>query len=317
MELLRYFWVLGLLLTLACGYSFAAEPTATPGPSATPRPTNTVLPTLRAATPTARAVQPTVAPFAKLISAGSYKLYMECTGSCSPTVVFDSGLSATGRSWSQVAPQAAKLARVCTYDRANTGRSERAATPRTSQHLVNDLRTLLKNAGIQPPYVLVGHSLGGLNVRLFASEYRSDVAGIVLVDSAHEDEWERFGALLPPAFPGEPPQFKDFRKQLTDPIMGTEHIDIKTSGDQMKAMRQSFGDMPLYVISHGKPVADVPAVVSPIFEQVWSDLQKDLLRWSSNSRQIIAAQSDHGIPSEQPELVVDAVREELDAIRNR
>src|SRR5207244_1124397 len=145
-RVLRYFWMLGLLLTLACGYSFAAEPTAHPRPSATPKPTNTVLPTVRA--PTARAVQPTVAPFAKLISAGSYKLYMECTGSGSPTVVFDSGLSATGRSWSQVAPQAAKLARVCTYDRANTGRSERAPTPRTSQDLVNDLRTLLKNAGV-------------------------------------------------------------------------------------------------------------------------------------------------------------------------
>src|SRR5438552_9670650 len=156
-----------------------------------------------------------------MIGARSCTLYREGRGSGGPSVVFDSGLSATGRSWSQVAPQAAALARVCTYDRANTGRSERAPTPRTSQDLVNDLRTLLKNAGIQPPYVLVGHSLGGLNVRLFASEYRSDVAGIVLVDSAHEDEWERFGALLPPALPGEPPQFKDFHNQLTDPTMGT------------------------------------------------------------------------------------------------
>ena len=140
-RVLRYFWVLGLLLTLACGYSFAAAPTAPPQTTATPRPTNT-------ATPTARAVQPTVAPFAKLVSAGSYKLYMECTGSGSPTVVFDSGLSATGRSWYLVAPQAAKFTRVCTYDRANTGRSERAPTPRTSQDLVNDLHALLKNAGV-------------------------------------------------------------------------------------------------------------------------------------------------------------------------
>ena len=300
---MRYVLVMvGLLFTLACGYSFAAEPT--PAPSATPRPTPS-------ATATPRTPQPTAAPFAKLVSAGDHKLYMECTGAGGPTVVMDAGLSATSRSWSLVAPQVAKFTRVCTYDRANLGRSERAPTPRTSQDIVGDLHRLLTNAGVPPPYVLVGHSLGGLNVRLYANEYRDEVVGLVLVDSAHEDEWERFGALLPPPFPGEPPQFQDFRKQLADPVMGTEHVDIRQSGDQMKAKRQSFGDMPLVVISHGKPDPDVPAIASPIVEQVWGDMQKDLLKWSSRSRQVIATQSDHGIPSEQPQLVIDAIRDEV------
>ncbi len=227
----------------------------------------------------------------------------------------DSGLSATSRSWFLVAPPVAKFARVCIYDRANTGRSEQSPTPRSSQDLVNDLRTLLNNAGVQPPYVLVGHSLGGMNVRLYASEYRNEVVGLVLVDSAHEDEWERFGALLPPEFPGEPPQLKDYRKQFSDPIQGTEKIDLKVSGDQMKAKRQSFGDMPLVVISHGKPIADVPALFSPFVEGVWTAMQKDLLKWSSNSKQIIATESDHAIPTEQPQLIVDAIRDEVYAAR--
>jgi len=283
-------------------------------PTASPTATATATAT-RTPAPTPRTPQPTAAPIAKLVSVGNYKLYIECTGTGNPTVVLDSGLSATSRSWFLVAPPVAKFARVCIYDRASTGRSERAPMPRTAQDLVNDLHALLNNAGVPPPYVMVGHSLGGMNVRLYASEYPNEVVGLVLVDSAHEDEWERFGALLPPEFPGEPPQFKDFRKQLTDPVQGTEKIDLKISGDQMKAKRQSFGNMPLIVISHGKPIADVPAIVSPIVEGVWNDMQKDLLKWSSKSKQIIALESDHGIPTEQPQLIVDAIREEVNAAR--
>ncbi|MCA1554064.1 MAG: alpha/beta hydrolase [Chloroflexi bacterium] len=295
-----------LLLTIACGFSFAAEPTPTPTATATstPRPS-----------PTSRTPQPTPAPISKLVSVGNYKLYIECTGSRGPTVVMDAGLSASGRLWYLVAPKVAAFTRVCTYDRANTGRSERAPTPRTSQDVVNDLHSLLGNAGVQPPYVLVGHSLGGLNMRLYANEFRSEVVGLVLVDAAHEDEWERFGALLPPEFPGEPLQLKDFRRQFNNPVQGIEKIDLKISGDQLKAKRQSYGDMPLMVISHGKPVADVPAVFSPIVEGVWTDMQKDLLKWSRNSKQIIATESDHGIPTEQPQLIVDAIREEVNAAR--
>ncbi|MCA1555008.1 MAG: alpha/beta hydrolase, partial [Chloroflexi bacterium] len=234
----------------------------------------------------------TQTPVARAVSVGSYKLYIECTGSGGPTVVMDAGLSANGRLWYLVAPKVAGFTRVCIYDRANTGRSDRAPTPRTSQDIVTDLHTLLKNAGVGEPYVMVGHSLGGMNVRLYASEYPDEVVGMVLVDAAHEDEWERFRALMPPEYPGEPAQFKDYRKELTDPVKGSEKIDLKVSGEQLKARSRSLGDMPLVIISHGKPVPDIPAIVSPIVEKVWSDMQKDFLSLSANSKQIIATESD-------------------------
>lgn len=303
-----------MVAMLGCGFG-SSLPTETPTSvnriQQTPTPQATLAPT-RTPRPTPSGTQ---TPLARKVSVGNYQLYIECTGTGYPTVVMDAGLSASSRIWYLVAPKVASFTRVCIYDRANTGRSDRAPTPRTSQDLVNDLHALLANANVAPPYVMVGHSLGGMNVRLYASEYPTDVVGMVLVDSAHEDEWDRFRALLPPEYPGEPAPFKDYRKELTDPVKGSERIDLKQSGEQLQARRQSLGDKPLSVISHGKPVADVPAIVSPFVEKVWSDMQKDLLKWSTNGQQLIAEQSGHGIPTEQPQLVVDAIRQVVNATR--
>jgi pimeloyl-ACP methyl ester carboxylesterase len=115
-------------------------------------------------------------------SVSGRSLYLECAGTGSPTVVMDAGLGNTHDTWQSVAPAVRKLTRTCTYDRANLGRSDTAPTPRTSADVVSDLARLLKTAHIRPPYLLVGHSFGGLNMRLFASTYPHAVSGLVLVD---------------------------------------------------------------------------------------------------------------------------------------
>jgi pimeloyl-ACP methyl ester carboxylesterase len=118
----------------------------------------------------------------KAFDVGGRSLYLECAGKGSPTVVMDAGLGNTHETWQSVAPAVRKLTRTCTYDRANLGKSDSAPKPRTSAEVVADLHRLLGAAGIRPPYLLVGHSFGGLNVRLFAAEHATEVSGVVLVD---------------------------------------------------------------------------------------------------------------------------------------
>ena len=117
----------------------------------------------------------------ELVDVGDYSLHLYCTGEGgAPTVVMDSGLGGTVLDWQLVQPEVAQFARVCTYDRAGMGWSERGGQPRTSQQFVEELHALLSNAGVEGPYVLIGHSLGGVNMQLFASHYPDEVAGMVL-----------------------------------------------------------------------------------------------------------------------------------------
>jgi pimeloyl-ACP methyl ester carboxylesterase len=123
------------------------------------------------------------------VDIGGRTLNIFCSGEGSPAVVFDSGGNQPGYSWALVQPEVAKSTRACWYDRAGYGWSDPAPRPRTSADIADDLHKLLRAAGVRPPYVLVGHSFGGFNVRVFAARNRSEVAGMVLVDSADEFEY--------------------------------------------------------------------------------------------------------------------------------
>lgn len=129
-----------------------------------------------------------VAPGA-LCEVAGHRLHYRCEGTGSPTVVLEAGIAASSLTWSRVQPLIARFARVCSYDRAGLAWSERASTPRTMSALVNELETLLKRGGEPPPYILVGHSFGGLIIRAFARAHRSDVAGLVFVDPLHPEDW--------------------------------------------------------------------------------------------------------------------------------
>jgi len=135
-------------------------------------------------------------PPGQLIDVGSYRLHLYCTGKGTPTIVLDSGLAGPALQWALVQQEVEKVTQVCSYDRAGIGWSDVGPSPRTSQQLVTELHTLLHNANIEGPYVLVGHSLGGLNVRLFAHEYPDETAGIVLVASGSEND----NARMPPEY---------------------------------------------------------------------------------------------------------------------
>ncbi len=126
-------------------------------------------------------------PHGKLIDVGGYRLHLFAEGEGSPTVVMDAGLGHTAQIWSLVLPEVASFTRAYAYDRAGYGWSDSGPQPRTSTQIVKELHTLLTNAGIPAPYVLVGHSFGGLNMYLYALEYPAEVAGLILVDALSKD----------------------------------------------------------------------------------------------------------------------------------
>ena len=118
-----------------------------------------------------------------VVDVGGYRLHINCTGTGSPTVVIDVGLDDWSTMWALVQPEVAKTTRICTYDRAGSGWSDAGPLPRNAGQFAEELRTLLHQANIPGPYVLVGHSLGGLTVRVFTDMYPSEVAGVVLIES--------------------------------------------------------------------------------------------------------------------------------------
>ena len=187
-----------------------------------------------------------------------------------------------------------------------------------SQEIVEDLHALLTGAHLEGPYVLVGHSFGGLNVILYASRYPEEVAGIVLEDSVHPDHDSRILAVLPPKSPDESPDLADLRNDVSTPAHNIDGIDWTTSLDQVRAVK-SLGDIPLTVltatprsINWGK----IPTDVAASLDQAWQDMQNDLTRLSSNSTHTIATKVGHTIHYQEPQLVIDAILDLVNKARS-
>src|SRR5215475_394970 len=140
--------------------------------------------------PQSQPEQPPFPPPGRLVDVGGWRLHLNCTGEArasQPTVILEAGLGDFSVEWSLVQPGVAKFARVCSYDRAGDGWSELGPHPRTLRQIVYELHTLLDKAGVKPPLVVVGHSYGGWLVRLYASTYPADVAGMVLVEAGADN----------------------------------------------------------------------------------------------------------------------------------
>ncbi len=265
---------------------------------------------------------PTLAAlFNEKIDVGGYKLQILCTGQGTPTVIVEAAFGhppVESSSWTTVINEIEKTTRICVYDRAGLGSSDVApGQNRTSKDMARDLHTLLVNANVPGPYILVGHSLGGYHVRLFASQYPDEVAGMVLVDSSHPDQWSQITAVLPPESPDEPSSLKEFR--TVPPASLPEKMDILASAVQVRAT-ESLGDLPLVVLSHS-PTAHVFSNLSPEVaekvEQVWQNLQNDLAGLSSNSTHIIATKAGHYISVDEPQLVIDAILKIINEVKKR
>ena len=241
----------------------------------------------------AKSVQPVDA----MVDIGGRKLHLECDGSGSPTVILEAGLTGDHRTWDQVLPEVAPTTRVCAYDRANIGPSDSAPTPRTVSDMVADLHALVGAGKLNPPYVLVGFSFGGLVSQLYASTHPDDIAGLVLVESNHPGEVEQFEAELTPA------QIKADRQEVN---ANEEGVDLYTSFEQVQAA-PGLPDVPLVVITSGKPGEWPPGWDAEVFDQLRAAQQKDLVGLVPDGTQLMAEQSGHEVPSSEPGIVVKGI----------
>jgi pimeloyl-ACP methyl ester carboxylesterase len=265
---------------------------------------------------------PTIAasgPYSGRFDIGGRKLFLHCAGSGSPTVVFEGGLTTD---WLPVQGRVAKFTRACSYDPANApwGRSDPAPTPRTAKDIVADLHALLAAARVPGRYVLVGHSNGGLFVQLYASKHPDEVAGLVLIDAVSSDYYARRTALLKKLLP--PAAWKVTMRQLrarAPALVDPEQIDMETSLAQTRAALAAapLHPMPVFVLSHGH--ADQPDAdprINDADERLWRTLQDELAALVPNSRHVVAKRSGHVIQRDQPGLVVNAVRDVVEAVRD-
>jgi pimeloyl-ACP methyl ester carboxylesterase len=251
-----------------------------------------------------------IAMDAPLVDIGGRRLYRADAGTEGPTVVFDAGLGDSDATWSGVIPAVVQFARIISYDRPNTiaSASDPAPMPRTADDVVADLHALLETTPDLGPYVLVGHSMGGLFARLYASQYPDEVAGLVLVDASHELQEERRQELVSPEL---------FATEQAAVNSNSEGIDLATSFAQMSAATP-LQPMPLVVLSAGQ--AD-PAT----FPDGWpmdaeatlhAELQTDLAGLVPGGRLVVAPESSHYIQQSRPDLVVAAIQDVVQAVRD-
>jgi pimeloyl-ACP methyl ester carboxylesterase len=292
---------------------------------------------------------PAAAPgdFAGLVDIGGRRLYLECQGTGSPTVVLEAGGLARGDIWSRdlhepagsrpmILPAVAGFTRVCAYDRPGTigevnpqldpagppffpSRSDPVPMPRTARDVVADLHALLQVAGVPGPYVLAGHSLGGLVVRLYAATYPDEVVGLVLIDATHEDVWVQFEARMTPA-QWDAFELASINLELQEAYPQAETWDRDASTAQAREARAAapLRPMPLAVLAHGRPF-DAPFPDYPVeaTEQIMLALQRDLAAFVPNARFSIASQAGHNIHQDQPSLVIETIRQVVTGVRDR
>jgi pimeloyl-ACP methyl ester carboxylesterase len=243
-------------------------------------------------------------------------LYLECEGQGTPTVVLEAGLGGDHRDWKAVAPELGRGTRTCSYDRAALAFSQQAKKRATAREKVDDLHRLLDVADVDGPYVLVGHSLGGMLARLYASEHRDDVAGVVLVDSSSPEQGERELAALPPRRAGESQALSQLRSDLADTnFPNPEGVHWGKSAAQVRG--SSLEGLPLIVITAG--LQEGPSIpFEDRLARVWASLQSDLAALSTNAIHVVATNSGHFVQAlaGQPEIVLAAIREVVAAARD-
>lgn len=256
------------------------------------------------------------------------KLFLNCAGSGSPTVILEAGAGGGASAWTQVQAEIAAFARVCSYDRANIpgGASDPAQKPRTAGDVVADLHAALAASGVPGPFVLVGHSDGGLFVRRYASLHPDEVVGLVLVDAVSENLEEAEAALLEELL--TPDQLSQYQaaleQQANAPFVARvddEQVDMAASSAEMRAARSDspLRPMPLFVLTHGVPSPPAPGEPPAIArdkERIWQQVQDELALLVPNAKHLVVRDSGHVIQQEQPGAVIDAIRQVVEAVND-
>jgi pimeloyl-ACP methyl ester carboxylesterase len=280
-------------------------------------------------------------PPGRMVDVGGFRLHLVCEGEGSPAVILEAGAADAWLTWHQIQPELGRLTRVCSYDRAGIGYSDPGPRPRSRRRAVEELRTLLARAGVPPPYVLVGHSFGGSSARLHALLHPEEVAGLVLVESSHEDHWLRAprefrqrnldrmneerleaekaerGEAMPAilAIPGlswwERRQLSAVNRRPAWYLASFEESQMSEASRAEFAGLPRTLDLPLVVLSAGRRVR--PEWRSLELHERWvriaAELQADLASRSTRSRHVVVPDAGHSLHWDRPDVVVEEVRE--------
>jgi pimeloyl-ACP methyl ester carboxylesterase len=281
-------------------------------------------------------------PPGRLIDVGGYKLHIHCVGEGAPTVVIDGGAGAWSVHYAHI-QNALSGARVCTYDRAGLGWSDAGPSPRTSERMVEELHALLHGAGAAPPLILAGHSLGGYNVRIYQARYPDEVGALVLLDAAHEQQWER----LPPQAKaltqasvaglrkrGEQARAGQLRaEEITPPGVLVTHspelrdayVAAMLTGKPYEALaaeteasfesarqvpaRHRLGKLPLVVLTARRSFDAFKGSGIPVEESnaLWLAFQNELASLSDNAHHLFS-DGHHRLNETDPDAVVSAIQ---------
>jgi len=226
---------------------------------------------------------------------GDRHLAVESDGEAgtSPTVILIAGGGRTSEDWAKVQPIVASFTRVCSYDRAGLGDSDRTSKLQSVGEIVEDLHALLQAAHESGPYILVAHSIAGIYARGFETRFRTETAGLVFVDSSHEEQVMRQQELFNPKVPA-PVALVERQGFFVQPA---QRLDWQT-------------DVPIVVLSHGKSLTgQIDDSQVQAWEREWRELQQDLAARSPRGQFVVAERSGHFIQLDQPELVIQAIRD--------
>jgi pimeloyl-ACP methyl ester carboxylesterase len=269
-----------------------------------------------------------------MIRSRASALHLFCTGSGAPTVLLEAGLGGNYLDWSLVQPELARITRVCSYDRAGAGWSEASERPRTLDNIADELHGMLSVAALDRPLILVGHSFGGLCALHYASRFPREVAGLVLLDSTHPDQFVRFreaGVRLPD--PGRAAALTPASAATygLPPDLSRTALDLAAAPKARIAMVREASAMPVNadVVSH-EVIPQVPVRVvvhgnrewdhlypDGRMETAWLGMQRDLARELHAPPPIIAVRSGHQIALDDPDVVLRAIGDLIRTLRGK
>jgi pimeloyl-ACP methyl ester carboxylesterase len=244
----------------------------------------------------------------RMVDAGGHALRMLIAGRGSPTVVFEAGGSGAAggplEAWQWVQPRVSQFATTVAYDRAGIGRSTPGPKPRDARQIARELHTALHNASLSPPYILVGHSFGGPLNRVFADLYPAEVGGLILVDPTQEEfiNWNQ--ARDPNRAERQDEEWKEIQASLT----------------QARQSRVPEGIPVILITAMGprvfpKSMTEKQKEEFRAMKQMWLKFHNDWLNSLSNGEHVVTEKSGHGVPFEEPDLVVRAIRQVVEKTR--
>jgi pimeloyl-ACP methyl ester carboxylesterase len=287
----------------------------------------------------------------KLVDIGGRRIQIDCRGTGTPIVVFEAGLDINGSlAWSAVHDSIARTTRACAYSRAGIMWSDPHAGPQHATLVAQDLHAALGAAGEKPPYVLVGHSLGGPYLMTYTKYFGSDVAGLVFVDASHPDQVERRKAYLlhepsmtmykvasALAWTGLVRAALPSGGGSTEPVEAQRAVNayapvsLGAALKELEALKETLaeagsfrqlGDRPLFVLTAMAPLTKENRAALKLseeqgkkFQEIWKTMQDEEASWSSRSQHELVPDATHYLQFDRPDVVIRAVRAVVDSVR--